>query len=174
MLYYSLVYPHLNYVIEVWGSADATYLDRILILQKRIVRMLTHNDIRQQDYSFPPSDPLFLKLEILKVQDIFKLNIAKFIYKCLNKNIPINFHKWFTLTTQIHNYNTRSKFIGNDTLINTKNIFIQTARTSHYGLKKIKVQGAKIWNKLPPNIRINTSFGLFNKELKRHLLENYK
>ena len=44
MLYYSLVYPHLNYVTEVWGSADPTYLDRILILQKRIVRMLTFND----------------------------------------------------------------------------------------------------------------------------------
>ena len=34
MLYYSLVYPHLNYVTEVWGSADPTYLNRILLLQK--------------------------------------------------------------------------------------------------------------------------------------------
>ena len=33
MLYYSLVYPHL-YGTEVWGSADSTYLNRILILQK--------------------------------------------------------------------------------------------------------------------------------------------
>ena len=73
MLYYSLVYPHLNYVTEVWGSADPTYLDRILILQKQIVRMLTFNDMRQQDYSFPSSDPLFFKLEILKIQDLFKL-----------------------------------------------------------------------------------------------------
>ena len=46
MLYYSLVYPHLNYATEVWDSADSTYLDRILILQKRIVRMLTFNDLR--------------------------------------------------------------------------------------------------------------------------------
>ena len=52
MLYYSLVYPHLNYVTEAWGSADPTYLNRILILQKRIVRMLTFNDLRQQDF-FP-------------------------------------------------------------------------------------------------------------------------
>ena len=52
MLYYSLVYSHLNYVTEVWGSADPTYLDRILILQKRIVRMLTFNDMRQQEYSY--------------------------------------------------------------------------------------------------------------------------
>ena len=27
MLYYSLVYPHLNYAIEVWGSADQTHLE---------------------------------------------------------------------------------------------------------------------------------------------------
>ena len=52
MLYYSLVYPHLNYVTEVWGSADTIHLTRIFILRKRIVRMLTHNEARQNDYSF--------------------------------------------------------------------------------------------------------------------------
>ena len=100
-LYYSLVYPHLNFVTEVWGSADPIHQTRIFILQKRIVRMLTHNEVRQNDYSFLSSNPLFLKLEILKIQDLF-------IYKCLNKNTPINFRDWFLLTSQIHNYNTRS------------------------------------------------------------------
>ena len=74
MLYHSLVYPHLNYVTEVWGSADPTNLNRILILQKRIVRMMTYNDFREQDYSFPSSDPLFFKLEIFKIQDILNKN----------------------------------------------------------------------------------------------------
>ena len=36
MLYHSLVYPHLNYVTEVWGSANPSYLNRILILQKEL------------------------------------------------------------------------------------------------------------------------------------------
>ena len=85
MLYYSLVYPHLNYVTEVWGSADPVHLNRIFILQKRIVRMLTLNDVRQNDYSFSSFNPLFLKLEILKIQDLFKVKINKFIYKCLKK-----------------------------------------------------------------------------------------
>ena len=53
MLYYSLVYPHLNYVTEVWGSADPTYLTRILILQKQIVRMLTFNDFKAIGLFFP-------------------------------------------------------------------------------------------------------------------------
>ena len=47
------------------------------------------------------------------------------------------------LTTQIHNYNTRSKFIIRDQLINRKNLFIHTAHTSHYGLKKLKFKGLK-------------------------------
>ena len=137
MLYYSLVYPHLNYVTEVWGSADPIHLTRIFILQKRIVRMLTHNEVRQNDYSFLASNPLFLKLEILKIQDLFcKVKIGKFIYKCLNKNTPINFRDWFLLTSQIHNYNTRSGYTDTDQLLSTKNLFIPTARTSHYGLKK--------------------------------------
>ena len=120
MLYYSLVYPHLNYVTEVWGSADPIHLTRIFILQKGIVRMLTHNEVKQNDYSFLSSNPLFLKLEILKIQDLFKVKIGKFIYKCLNKNTHINFRDWFLLTSQIHNYNTRSGYTDTDQLLSTK------------------------------------------------------
>ena len=77
MFYHSLVYPHLNYATEVWGSADSTYLDRILILRKRIVRMLTLNDLRQHDFSFPAFDPLFF----LKIHDgkSIMVKIGKFI-----------------------------------------------------------------------------------------------
>ena len=42
MLHYSLVYPHLNYVTEVWGTAGPTYLNRIPILQ-RVVNLIQGN-----------------------------------------------------------------------------------------------------------------------------------
>ena len=71
-LYYSLVYPYLIYAVEVWGSADDTVTDRLLLLQKRIVRLLTYSDIRQDNFSFTSSNPLFFKEKILKIQDIFK------------------------------------------------------------------------------------------------------
>ena len=85
MLYHNLIFPHLIHAVEVWGSADISHLDRILILQKRIVRMLTYSDKRQDDFSFPSANPLFFRLEILKIHDLFKLKIAKFIYNCLKK-----------------------------------------------------------------------------------------
>ena len=174
MLYYSLVYPHLIYAVEVWGSADITYLERILVLQKRIVRMLTFSDKRDDDFSFPSSSPLFYKLDILKIHDIFKLKIAKFIYSSLKKITPINFHTWFKLTSQLHNYSTRSKFINITDSISTYNLFIPTARTTHYGLKKIKVKGPKVWNDLPPIIRIKKTYASFINALKIHLIGQYK
>ena len=43
-VYYSLIYAHIIYAIEVWGSAFKTELDKILILQKRVMRLVTFND----------------------------------------------------------------------------------------------------------------------------------
>ena len=48
-LYYSLVFPHLIYGIEVWGSADESHLNKLLVLQKKIVRLICYSDKRQAD-----------------------------------------------------------------------------------------------------------------------------
>ena len=113
--------------------------------------------------NLPSADPFFQKLDILKIHDLFKLNLAKFVYNSLNKLNPTNFHSWFKLTSQIHNHNTRSKFIDIDNLKATNNLFIPTARTSNYGLKQLKVQGPNLWNGLPPVIRSIDLFIHFKK-----------
>ena len=70
-IYYSLIYSHIVYGIQVWGSACDTELNKILILQKKAVRILTNN------YHFPlepgplvSSNPLFKDLEIIKVRHL--------------------------------------------------------------------------------------------------------
>ena len=111
-IYYGLLYSYLVYAIQVWGSACSTEINKILVLQKRALRIITHND------HFPsvpgplhPTDPLFHKLEILKIQDIFKFQVSKFIFNCLQLNTSIIFHNWFRQSHNIHNYNTRSTFL---------------------------------------------------------------
>ena len=123
---------------------------------------------------FQPSDPLFYKIEIHKIHDIFKLMISKFIYNCLNGITPENFHSWYKLTNQMHAHNIRSKYIDIENSVVTRTLFIPTAGTSHYGLKLLNVQGPKIWNKLPPSLRINTSVNSFIKEHKMFLIKSYK
>ena len=90
-VYYSLVYSHILYAIEAWGSGFKTDLDKLLI-QKRALRLMTYNDV----YPTVPgplisSVPIFVKLGILKITDIYKYQVSKFIFKCINKLAPLNF-----------------------------------------------------------------------------------
>ena len=74
---------------------------------------------------------------------------------------------------QVHNYNTRSKFIDITNASTTNNLFIPIARTTHYGLNQLKVLGPKIWNELPPKLRNSNYIARFNKDLKNHLIKAY-
>ena len=147
-IYESLLYPHLVYAIQVWGSACATELNKILVLQKRALRIITFNDtLPPVPGRLQPSAPLFYKLDILKIYDVFLLQLAKFIFNCIHLNVPSIFDNWFKLNHTVHNYNTRSTFsdIGN------------ALNSTHYGLKLIKVSGPKIWNCIPKQIRDSNS-----------------
>ena len=171
-IYYALMYSYLVYAVEVWGSACDSHLSNLLTIQKRAIRLMTYKD---QFPSIPgplhPSNPLFLELQILKVKDIFMLQIAKFIHKCINMNIIGNFNQWFLLNRDVHAHMTRSNF--DNSCIGTNNLFIPYGRTSNYGLKKIKVSGPKIWNSLPSEIRNIKSLIKFKNVVKNYLLECY-
>ena len=136
-VYYSLIYSHIIYAIEIWGSASKCELDKILILQKRAFRPMTFNDIRPiVPGTLTPSDPIFIKLESLKVMDIYKVQVSKFIFRCINKIAPINFHNWFKVNHERYGYNARSNININDGKL-IKNLFIPYPRTTNYGLKQL-------------------------------------
>ena len=44
MIYYSLIYPFLIYAIPVWGVAYKVHLNKIHILQKKVVRLILFED----------------------------------------------------------------------------------------------------------------------------------
>ena len=41
-LYYSFVYPYLMYCNHIWGSTYKTNLRRLVILQNKVVRLISH------------------------------------------------------------------------------------------------------------------------------------
>ena len=94
-LYNSLFLPHVNYGILIWGHN----YERIEKLQKRAVRFIT------QSKYLAHTDPIFIKLNLLKIQDIFKLNQLKFYYKYLTKSLPDYFQN--LIFTRQSRYNTR-------------------------------------------------------------------
>ena len=75
-LYNSLIASHLNYGILAWGIA-ATRLEK---LQKkaRPIRLITNSKY------IAHTNPLFTRLQLLKIVDIFKLRVLKFYYNLYN------------------------------------------------------------------------------------------
>ena len=169
-LYYALIYSHLVYAIQIWGSACDTHLMRIMVLQERALRLMVYEDFNDIPGPLAASAPIFAKLEILKLKNIFRFQISRFIHNCLRSKSNNNFHNWFILNNEIHNYHTRSNYQIAFNIIVTNNLFIPIARTTNYGLKLTKVIGPKIWNSIPWEIRKINSICGFKKFLKCYLL----
>ena len=95
MIYYSLIYPFLIYAIPVCGVAANKFLNPILVLQKKVVRLVLFKDqFPSQACPSAHSRPLFKDLKILTVNDIFKLETNKFVFGCLQTKNPTQFHNY--------------------------------------------------------------------------------
>ena len=72
-LYYSMVYPYLVYGITQWGSTFRTHINKLNIMQTKITRAIVG-----AKYNAHTSD-IFHHLRILKLEDIHKLHVGKYI-----------------------------------------------------------------------------------------------
>ena len=86
------------------------------------------------------TSPLFKQNSILKFQDKICLENILFVRKSLNNLSPSVFDRWFTLSSDQHNYETLSSTQGN--LINR---FYKTKRYEKYS---ITVSAVESWNKI--------------------------
>ena len=78
-LYFSMIYPYLQYCSLVWLSTYPANLSRLVVLQKRVVRIINKSDFLAH------TSPIFKKLHLLKLQDIRILQICKFIFSYESK-----------------------------------------------------------------------------------------
>ena len=99
---YSLVYPYLTYCVSVWGSTCQSNLNRIIILLKKIIRIISKVSFDAH------TGVLFKKQEIFKFSDIYLYQIGKFMYLFKRGLLPNYFRDMFTLESQIHSSNTRN------------------------------------------------------------------
>ena len=75
ILYNSLISSQLNYGLFVYNGLCRSKADRLEILQKKAVRIVTKSNF------IAHTDPLFRQLNVLKIKDMFKVKILKFYYK---------------------------------------------------------------------------------------------
>ena len=156
-IYNSLILPHINYSILVWGFKSS----RISKLQKRAVRMISCSKYNAH------TEPLFKSLNLLKVEDIFKIKILKFYYKYSQKTLPLYFNEMFTKTSDQHNHGTRQQ---------SAQILYKYPTRTDIGRKCIRHLLPEIVNKTQSCIteKVSThSFNGFSTYIKKHMISNY-
>ena len=150
-LYYSFIYPYLTYCIEVWGQAPSKYINSILTLQKRCVRLICHADRRTS------SAPLFSQLNVLILHDVFKYCIMLLMYRFYFAHLPSVFECMF-----------KKKSIGNIITRNTHFFEVPLFKTN-FGQKSVQYQGPKLWNNICAHIDFNCSIQCFKYRLRKYL-----
>ena len=68
LLYNAIIFPYLNYCVEVWGNTYETNLYSLFIKQKKAIRIVCH--AKYLDHT----SRLFYKLKLLKSPDIVHFN----------------------------------------------------------------------------------------------------
>ena len=154
LIYHSIIHPHLQYCNVIWGNASKSLLTPLFRSQKRAVRRIS-----QVGYLEPTND-LFKTLKILKIQDLNKLETAKFVHKDLSKPNP----KYFTRRRNEHHMVLRH--------INEQTLHLLRPN-SERERKFILYHGAKIWNDLSHAIQQVRNPVTFKIKMKKHLINQY-
>ena len=98
MLYNTLILPHITYGIMVWGYQR----NRLNKIQKKAIRIITSSKYNSH------TEPLFKQLNMIKLEDLLKLQQLKFYFKFNEGSLPVYVQNWdITPNARVHNYNTR-------------------------------------------------------------------
>ena len=148
IIYFACIHSRVKYAIEVYGTASQSRINKLQILQNKLIKLLTRKDRLYR------TNALHTDLNILKVKDIHETAVLQFVYSCI-KETPIGpFVEYFKLRRDEHNYDLR-----NNDNISARTIHINMGKgTTHY-------TGATLWNKLPSEITEIDQANMFKREL---------
>ena len=150
-LYYSFIYPYLNYNLLNWCSAAPTNLNCLKISNKKAVRTILSKNNRE------PSLPLFKLLEILPFEELINFKQGQFMWKVDHSMMPsLNQSCYVQNNFEIYTRQNVLKFI------------IPTPRTT-YAKRHLTYTTIKLWNNSIPN-HIKQSNSLPFKKAYKKLL----
>ena len=106
--------------------------------------------------------PLFKDSKVLKLDDLFKLEVGKFMYDGIHNTLPKPLSAFHTPNSVIHGHDTRQRY----------NPHVQSRR-SVVANNSLLHKAPAIWNSFPRTIREMTTRSKFKRALKRSILATY-
>ena len=159
ILFLSLVQPHLDYGITLFGhkmSYNNNWLQR---LQNRAARIVTKN----YDYENNSGINIVNDLQWMTVAKRFNYFTGILMFKALHSLLPQSMCGQFLQLREFHKYNTRNALSDCITLPKPRTNYLKYSLAYH---------GAYYWNSVPLQLRRIDSLHEFKSQFKTYLLQN--
>ncbi len=157
MVYRSIVQPHIDYCITLWGYAANKYIKKVQSLQNRAARIITGNF----DFYTTRGITLVKKLNwqtVVQRRDYFT---SLLVHKTLNGNAPSHMEDLFTYSNVINTRSTR--------LSDTNSLYVPRVNKKVFG-QSVQYNGPIVWNALPQTLRDINDFNKFKVLAKKHFV----
>ena len=162
-LYFGIFYSIMTYGAQVWGQHNNAHVRRISKLNDKAIRIMNF-----AKYHDDPSEH-YKNLNILKFQDIIKLNNYLYIHDHFNLNLPTSLLDNFKFIKTSHNHNTR--------ISGANCVELPKSNTLEYGIHSVFGQASRHWNHFQVILndsKLHTLSKYSCKELiSKHLMNSY-
>ena len=154
-LYYSFAYPYLIYGKQVGGNNDPTAFNKLLFVQKRLVRIITCYPFRAH------TESLMYARKILSVISINTYLKGISMHRCIHREVPEIFLDLFEINDDIHDHNTR----------HSQQLHVPYGKLDVRRFS-FKVHGANVWNSIPDHIKNAQNIHIFKQLFRIYLIES--
>lgn len=150
-VYYAFVHSHLLYGIEVYANTYPTYLDKLVKLNNKLLRIL------QNQSRFCHVEDLYANYNTFSIPELHKMQLLLLVHKMYYHSnlLPDVFANYFIINSSVHDHQTRSK----------SDIHIHRARTT-FGQRAVSYKGGTLWNCLTHDLKLINSTSVFKSKLK--------
>ena len=151
-LYATLIQPHFDYCLTVWGKCPKKYLLMLQKLQNRASRAFTGN------FSHDTSPKTLIKnLNWMSIETRYIYFLGILIFKCLNNMAPPYLSSLFDFYDKRRFYQTRA--------VTNNDLIVPCAYLSIYK-SSVAFNGPTLWNSLPSHIKEADSLYNFKNSYK--------
>ena len=150
------MYPYLNYCVEVWGDTFKTYLQALVKLQKRVLRIISYSKWNAS------VDHLYKYYNIMQLKKIFFYKVALLMFRVKTSSAPSVFRELFIENRSVRDYFTRQhdKFH----VPNAKRNYMQ---------RTISYRGVIVWNHITSkHITYDRSLLSFKFALRKYVFND--
>ena len=105
--------------------------------------------------------PIFAKYNVLRVTDMFALELGTFMYRNSMNKLPSAFNNYFTKRSDVHNYPTRH---GNH---------LNVPKNKTFSDHSVRTSGPQLWNSLENSLKNSKSVKHFRNQFKQKLISSY-